>query len=256
MSYRATIALLEILNLILKMNLIRIVASLLIIIVQCNAVTIYESDVNFRIDPGSRTCFFEKGTTGHTMEVYYQVLDGQHGDFDISFDIIDPNGVKIISDYKKPQNSIILELEVEGDYAFCMDNSFSIINSKLVFISVVIEPPEESTARETNVFVDDEGKERVVEEVLQWMGSDNDGTPYYIDIERIADSLSRTLKHVVKARQLLDIYGALKSRDTYLAFEDTLIVDLWSGFQITIMCLVGMLQVYVIKKLFNTKSYK
>ncbi|XP_075982627.1 transmembrane emp24 domain-containing protein 5-like [Anticarsia gemmatalis] len=218
---------------------------------KCVAEMVFESDVNFRVEAGSKTCIFQKGKVGQMMEVYYQVLDGQHGDLDISFDIIDPHAVKIVSDYKKSQNSIIMELEADGDYAFCMDNTYSMMNSKLVFVYVLIEDKEVKTDEAEVAVVDAEGGEQKEEEILEWGGVDENGELYYLEVAHIADSLSRTLKHVVKARHLLDIYGATKSRDSYLAFEDTFVVDVWSSFQISLMFVVGMLQVYMIKKLFK-----
>lgn len=208
--------------------------------------TVHEMDVHFRVEPGDRTCFFEQGKAGQMMEAQYQVIDGQHGDLDISFDIFDPDGTKLVSDYKKPYNSIIMELSVDGEYIFCMDNTFSVMNSKLVFVYVSME---NKTEEATTVAVDKGDKED--EEILEWMGTYDNGEPYYIEVTQIADTLTRTLKHVVKARHLLDIYGVMKSRDSYLAFEDTFIVDVWSGCQISLMFVVGLVQVYMIKSLFN-----
>lgn len=208
--------------------------------------------MNFRVDPGARTCFFEHGKVGQIMEAHYEVVDGQHGDLDISFDILDPNGVKILSDYKKSQNTIIMELEHDGEYVFCMDNSYSIINSKLVYVYVLME--NKDVAEENSTVKTAEGEEPL-EEILQWMGVDGAGETYYLDASNIADSLMRVLKHIGQARHQLDRYGAMKSRDSYIAFEDTFIVDVWSGFQISFMLIVGMVQVYMIKKLFNHPKY-
>lgn len=231
------------------MYLIFFVVVNVLLIPHSDSQTIHESDINFRVDAGSRTCFFEKGKAGQMMEAYYQVLDGQHGDLDITFEILDPNGVQLISDYKKSQNSIIMDLTIDGDYVFCLDNTYSMMNSKLVFVYVVIED-KEGGEQEAEVSVVENGTEHK-DEVLEWTGVDANGEPYYIEVNQIAESLTTTLKHVVKARHLLDMYGAMKSRDSYIAFEDTFIVDMWSGFQISFMFLVGMLQVYMIKKLFN-----
>ncbi|XP_013135606.1 PREDICTED: transmembrane emp24 domain-containing protein 1-like [Papilio polytes] len=219
-----------------------------IIFKNVNSQYIYETDMNFRVDPGSRTCFFEHGQVGQMMEVHYEVLDGQHGDLDISFDILDPNGVKLLSDYKKSQNTFLMELEHEGEYVFCLDNSYSIMNSKLVFVDVLIE--NKNMEEEPTVV---EGEE--LEEIVQWTGVDEAGVTYYIDVTNITESLMRTLKSVGQARHQLERYGAMKSRDSYTAFEDTFIVDVWSGFQITFMFIVGMIQVYMIKKLFNSPCY-
>lgn len=224
------------------------------LIAQCVSQTFHETDMNFRVEPGSRTCFFEKGKAGQAMETFYQVLDGQHGELDISFDIIDPNGEKLVQDYKRAQNSIIMDLKVDGDYVFCLDNTHSMVNSKLVFVYVMMENKENENDKEAQVAVVEEDGEHKEEEVLEWEGIDDQGEKYYIEVDQIAESLKRTLKHVVSARHLLDLYGAMKSRDSYMAFEDTFVVDVWSAFQISLMFVVGLLQVYMIKKLFNRRD--
>ncbi|XP_049877793.1 transmembrane emp24 domain-containing protein 1-like [Pectinophora gossypiella] len=224
---------------------------------QCATPEVYETDMNFRIEPGARTCFFERGEAGQIMEAKYQVIDGQHGDYDITFIIKDPDGDEIVNDYKMSHNSIIMDLTVSGDYVFCMDNTHSVMNSKLVFVYVLIEDKPSESTEETKVDEDDgktEGEEKHEEEILEWMGTLENGENYYVEVSDIAESLTRTLRHVVKARHALNMYSALKSRDSYLAFEDTFIVDVWSAFQISFMCIVGLIQVCLIKKLFNKPS--
>ncbi|CAG9132870.1 unnamed protein product [Plutella xylostella] len=214
---------------------------------RCQVISPVHSDMNFRVEPGARTCFFERARAGQTLEAQYQVLDGQHGDLDISFDIIDPSGSKILSDYKKPQNAIIMDLTEDGDYAFCMDNTYSRMNSKLVFVYVLLEDKIEES---TEAIVEEDQNE----EVLEWMGVDENGEQYFVEIRHIAASMSRTLAQVVRARHMMDLYAATKTRDSYLAFEETFVVDAWSALQICCMVLVGAVQVYMIKKLFNKPS--
>lgn len=184
------------------------------------------------------------------LEIQYEVIDGQHGDWDISFEVIDPNENKLLEDYKKTRNEFIFELQVDGEYVFCLDNTFSLMNSKLVFVYVLFENKEE-TDEGIQISVEDEDQGEHLEQVLEWQGIDEDGKPYYIEVSNITNSLTRILKHVLKARHLLDLYGVSKTRDSYLATEDTFIVDMWSGFQISLMLIVGMVQVFMIKKLFT-----
>ncbi|XP_038206522.1 transmembrane emp24 domain-containing protein 5-like [Zerene cesonia] len=211
---------------------------------------IFESDVNIRIDAGTRTCIFEKGQAGQIMEFYYQVLDGQHGDLDISVDVFDPKGNKIIAEHKKTQNSIIMDLENSGDFVFCLDNTHSVMNSKLVYFYVVIEDKEKDQETTVNA-VGNDGHEYEEGEVVEWIGTDANGEEYAMNVSEIIEYLRRVLNHVVRARHMLDIYSATKTRDSYLALEDTFIVDVWSTFQITFMVCVGMIQVYMIKRLFD-----
>lgn len=234
--------------------------SLLFLITCLNSVNTsntVESDLHFRVEPGTQLCFFETAKGDQMIEILYQVVDGQHGDLDINFKLVDPKGTLLVHDHKKASNSIIMDLEEEGDYSFCLDNTYSMMNSKLVFIYVLIEdkPLAEPVSEETVVsVVDEEGEHEEEEPVLEWMGTLEDGEPYYIEVTEIIDSLTRILKHVVSARHLLDLYGASKTRDNYRAFEETFVVDAWSGFQILFMLLVGTVQVYMIKKLFASSS--
>lgn len=233
------------------MYLVTILLSIVSIIDIVGSNQIYETDVNFRVEAGTRTCFFEKGKAGQMMELYYQVLDGQHGDLDITVEVIDPRGTKLLSDFKHSQNSIIMDLEHDGDYVFCLDNTHSLINSKLVFVYVVIDDKISPEVTESVSVVDDEGQEQQEVEILEWIGTYEDGTTYSIEVTKIIESLMRTLDYVVRARHMLDKYSATKSRDSYSALEDTFIVDIWSAFQIAFMACVGSLQVYMIKKLFD-----
>lgn len=217
------------------------------------------NDMNFRVEPGARQCFYEEGRAGQILEILYEVIDGQHGDWDISFDIFDPNDHKILEDYKRTRNHMFFHLGVDGEYSFCLDNTFSLMNSKLVFVYVLFENkqainPETNDEAEVSVG-DDNGNghpEKEEEEILEWQGFDEEGNPYYIEVTNITESMTRILNNALKARHLLDVYGASKTRDSYLAIQDTFIVDMWSGFQITCMLIVGMVQVYMIKKLFDS----
>lgn len=49
-------------------------------------------EITVNIEPGLRDCFFQKGKSGDVIDIEYQVIDGGHGDFDISFDLIEPTG--------------------------------------------------------------------------------------------------------------------------------------------------------------------
>lgn len=220
---------------------------------KCAAEVMYTTDFRFQVDPGSRTCFFEKGKAGQMMEVYYQVLDGQHGDLDISMDVIDPTGNIIVSDFKKPENSVIMDLLIDGDFSFCLDNTFSVMNSKLVFINVMLENQQSGNVTEAETVVgvlENDRNHGNQTEALHWTGTDVNDEQYYVPVADIADSMSRTLKHVSKARHMLYLYAASKSRDSYLAIEGTFMVAMWSAIQISCMCAVGLGQVCMIKKLF------
>lgn len=61
-----------------------------------------------------------------------KVIDATHGELDISFQLTDPVGRVIVSDYKKPENSHRHQATLNGDYRFCFDNTFSMFSQKTV----------------------------------------------------------------------------------------------------------------------------
>ena len=102
----------------------------------CGAV---QKEMTIIIDAGQRECFYERAKVGQAIDVDYQVIDGGHGDLDISFVLHDPNGVQLIDEYKKSDNTHRLETKTDGHHGFCFDNSFSSFNRKTVFFEIIIE---------------------------------------------------------------------------------------------------------------------
>lgn len=74
------------------------------------------------------------------------VIDGGHGDLDISFELQNPNGHPIITEYKKSDNIHRFDAIIDGDYRYCFDNSFSSFNTKTVFFELIIEWDNEQSA--------------------------------------------------------------------------------------------------------------
>lgn len=98
-----------------------------------------QRELTVRIEPGKIDCFFVKAFDKQVIDIEYQVIDGGHGDLDISFELLNPTGYPHISEYKKPDNVHRVNTNMEGDYKFCFDNSFSTFNSKLVFFEIIVE---------------------------------------------------------------------------------------------------------------------
>lgn len=105
-----------------------------------NADTVYsQKEFTVQIEPGALECFYEKAHKNQIIDFEYQVIDGGHGDLDISFELQNPNGHPMITEYKKSDNIHRLDVLVDGDYRFCFDNSFSSFNTKTVFFELIIE---------------------------------------------------------------------------------------------------------------------
>lgn len=101
-----------------------------------------QREVTIPVEAGISECFFQNISAGNVIDIEYQVIDGGHGDADISFVLYDTNGKIISSDYKKSDNIHRHEALLDGDYRFCFDNSFSMFNTKTVFFEIIVETDE------------------------------------------------------------------------------------------------------------------
>lgn len=106
------------------------------------------------VKPGEVSCFYETVKLNQLIDVEYQVIDSDHGDYDISFEIRNPNGYAMETDYKKSDNIHRLSAHNDGDYGFCIDNSFSVYSSKTVFFELIIEWDENANVPRSDEFAD------------------------------------------------------------------------------------------------------
>ena len=77
---------------------------------------------------------------------------------DIDFEVLDPYGRILIQDSRRMENLHVLEeLNADGTYQFCMDNSFSLFSDKTVYLDVLIYDPQETkveTVKEDSMIVE------------------------------------------------------------------------------------------------------
>ncbi|XP_031627653.1 transmembrane emp24 domain-containing protein 5-like [Contarinia nasturtii] len=201
-----------------------------------------QKEFTIQVEPGDIACFYEKAVRNQIIDFEYQVIDGGHGDLDISFELQNPNGHPIITEYKKSDNIHRLDANVDGDYKYCFDNSFSSFNTKTVFFELIIEwdgEHGEAGGRE-----DDWGKE-VLDKTI----------PDEILKERLTEMQVTIMKlhdHLNSVQRTLDARRSTEARDRNQAEENNFKVSAWSSFQIIMMCIVGSIQVYMLRSLFET----
>lgn len=58
------------------------------------------------------------------------MIDG--GDLDITFEVFDPSGKKVVDDKRQEDGLHNLDTGVGGDFQFCFDNRFSRMTEKVV----------------------------------------------------------------------------------------------------------------------------
>lgn len=172
------------------------------------------------------------------IDIEYQVIDGGHGDLDISFDISIDERV-IYADFKKSDNIYRSETQHKAqDYKICFDNTFSILNSKTVFFELLLEDPDNPNESE----ISDLNNGLSPEEF------------YEMKVQDILDSIMLISSKIRKSRQIQDILRSFEARDRNLAELNCGRVSLFSILICLTLCAVGLLQVFMIRNLFETNN--
>lgn len=195
-----------------------------------------DKEMTIIVDAGQVSCFFETAKQGQLMDLDYSVIDGGHGDLDISFTLAEGNGKIIFNDYKRSENIHRIDVKSDQIFRFCFDNSFSTFNRKTVFFELIIEAQGDENA---NSF-DYEGL--------------NPEEVYDVQVQDIYDSVIKVKGFLQKAKQYQDILSTYEARDRNIAEQNFHRVNIWSFVQIFLMVAVGTLQVFMVRSLFDTDS--
>ncbi|XP_035795982.1 transmembrane emp24 domain-containing protein 5-like [Anopheles albimanus] len=203
-------------------------------------VSALQKELTINVEAGQQDCFYEQAKAGQTIDIEYQVIDGGHGDLDISFELAEVTGRTIFADYKKSDNIHRYPVPYDGEFKFCFNNDFSRHNSKTVFFELIIEREGE---QEDTAWSDVDLLEGLTPEEF-----------YEMKVQDMEDAIKRVRNNLTKARQLQDMLRSHEARDRNIAEENYFKVNVWSFFQILVMIAVGVLQVFMVKSLFDTDS--
>lgn len=196
-----------------------------------------DKEMTVNIDAGKEECFYEAAKKGDGVDIEYQVIDGGHGDLDITFRLADPNGRILIADFKKPENNHRVDAEMDGDYRFCFDNTFSSYNTKTIFFELIIENENDSE------WDSDENPEGVQPELAT-----------ELQLENFEEILNEIRSHLKKAKHFQDLLKSTEARDRNVAEENYFKVNTFSLIQLILMLVVGIIQVIMVKSLFDDRS--
>ncbi|KAK4882572.1 hypothetical protein RN001_005891 [Aquatica leii] len=210
---------------------------LILFIICIKNVLSFEKVLTINIDPRKEDCFYQHIKEGENVDLEYQVIDGGHGDLDITFTISEPMGRILHVDIKKPENTHHFQAQQTGDYKFCFDNTFSSYNTKTVFFELLVENDYDSDESDFNLA---EGVS--AEEV------------YDLKVEDIKEIVNKVKGHLSKARHLQDLFKSFEARDRNMAEENYFKVNTLSMVQLIIMVAVGVVQVIMVRSLFDDKS--
>uniref|UniRef100_A0A1I7V830 GOLD domain-containing protein n=1 Tax=Loa loa TaxID=7209 RepID=A0A1I7V830_LOALO len=207
----------------------------LLIYICCGAEYAYTIEV----DAGKHNCFFQTVNNTHHkfMEIDYQVVDG--GDLNINFMLL--LGTKILlQETKKVEGSHKLSMTESGDYQLCFDNSFSYQTRKVLFFELFLFD-EDGSFDETNML-----------EEFGPIRQEYSGLGFEMQkFQKASNNIKNQLNKIEYHQSLLRAYEA---RDRAIMNANLERVTLWSAVNSIILVIVGLLQVYMIRSLFEDSS--
>ncbi|XP_045116784.1 transmembrane emp24 domain-containing protein 1-like [Portunus trituberculatus] len=196
-----------------------------------------EREMTVEVKAGTEECFYETIKAGETLDVEYQVIDGGQGELDIDFYLAGQTGEILLQDLRRSEGNHRTTISEEGDYRICWDNTFSHFNTKTVFFGITVESDEDDD------LWDDGLEETITAEEI-----------YEMKIEDIKDAMGRIRAHLTKSRFTQDQLRAYEARDRNLAESNCTKVTTWSIINITVMLVTGLIQVILLRSLFDDKS--
>lgn len=198
-----------------------------------------DKELTINVDPRREDCFYQNAKNRDVIDVEYQVVDGGHGDLDITFHLVDPTGRILVADFKKSENNHQVTATMDGDYKFCFDNTFSSYNTKTVFFELIIDSENDDNWNN--------------DEQIDFQGI-KVGDVYELKVQDIHETIIAVRNHLTKARHLQDMIKSTEARDRNVAEENFFKVNSISMVQICIMLGVGLIQVVMVRSLFDDSS--
>ncbi|XP_060528217.1 transmembrane emp24 domain-containing protein B [Cylas formicarius] len=185
-------------------------------------------DYKVHIDPGKEDCYFQYVNPGATFYVSFQVVRG--GDGMAGFAVRNPANT-IVHPYQwKPNSEYQEQSSPGGYYSVCIDNQFSRFAGKLVNIYITV--------------VRYDLWSQYTKDVEELNLNMENFTSSIMEVERNINHMLQ-FQHHSRGREAWD-YNLLQGNNSY--------VVRWSLIQIVVIIATVCIQVYFVRKLFDTNG--
>ncbi|XP_018414713.1 PREDICTED: transmembrane emp24 domain-containing protein 5 [Nanorana parkeri] len=192
-----------------------------------------DGDFTFTLPAGQRECFFQPMKKDATLEIEYQVLDGSS--LDVDFYLLSPHGEIVLSETRQSDGVHTVET-VDGDYEFCFDNTFSRLSDKVIFFELILDHMNEEVNDQ------EDWKNYVVGADLLDM-----------KLEDILETINSVKGRLSKSLQIQTLLKAFEARDRNIQESNCDRVNFWSIVNLLVMVVVSVIQVYLLRSLFEDK---
>lgn len=160
-----------------------------------------------------------------------------------NFQITGPDNKVIFTELRKNGGQAQFKTENDGEYKLCFDNSFSRFAEKQVFFFIAsVDPFEDPHFEQKKEF--DQNKAQVKDDLGELEHK----------VESFKDSFTRVTRNLETAQHIQNIFKAYEMIDRSLMEQSYERVNFWSIINIFVLIVVGFLQVYMIRSLFEDKS--
>ncbi|XP_053326233.1 transmembrane emp24 domain-containing protein 5 [Spea bombifrons] len=192
-----------------------------------------DSDFTFTLPAGQKECFYQPMKKDATLEIEYQVLDGSS--LDVDFTLLSPFGDVLISEERQSDGVHTVET-VDGDYQFCFDNTFSHMYEKVIFFELILD------------HMGDEGNEQE-----DWKNYIIGTDMLDMKLEDILETINSVKGRLSKSLQIQTLLKAFEARDRNIQESNYDRVNFWSTFNLVVMVVVSVIQVFMLRSLFEDK---
>jgi protein ERP2 len=211
----------------------------ILLILHTASVSSLNTEFSVVVEPAGRECFYQYLKDG--LEIYfdYQVIQG--GELDITFWLNSPSNRVLITDLKKDLGQHKFKTDETGEHRFCFDNSFSRFAQKQVFFYMY----------SPDYFADPDFPMTD----LQIKASQVDPTAELdTTIQAFNERFTHVQDNLEHAQRLQAQFKMYEHIDRFIMENNYASVNFWSIVNICLMIGVGMIQVVMIRSLFEDKS--
>jgi len=184
-------------------------------------------DYKIHADAGKEDCFFQFVQSHASLYVAFQVMRGGDGKAGFMIRGPDPQAAPVLPyQWSDSADYDVSSVPAEGYFQFCIDNSHSRFQSKLVSLYVASFKRDE------------------------WETFVGELSGYDVAVTNVTQSLSRIDQNIGQMLKSLDHSRRHNTHDLYLLEANNYYVTSWSMVNCAVIMASSVIQVYFVKKLF------
>ncbi|KAK3104501.1 hypothetical protein FSP39_003575 [Pinctada imbricata] len=187
-----------------------------------------QHEFKVEIPPGIEDCFVQKVAQGANLHVSFEVLNDPEAKLDLY--IKDQSGKIIVSDTETNSAQVDHDIEIQGDYHICIDNTYARFSTKLVYVYIVTF---------------------VMEEWSKYVQEVHDVNSAVVNFTTSISAVEMSIE-MVKMHQSHSRMNVIK--DWYLITGNQDYVYKWSVAQIVVILCCSIFQVYFVRRLFRVPN--